>query len=205
MHFFRKSPAGIRFSRSLKFPFSWCAEPKREARFHFWSQISWNLMCAERKPEITLLHFRCSRLGLPQFQAIGTPTHYAAHFFLAAVAVPVHIPVFSTPPQWESFFLRWKQKKCKRRSHFSPRAPKLPPSFLPLQIRMRNPALFWQFCRAHDFQDCDAPNQWFQHHFFFNFKIFALSKTRFPQGRCRRMPEFASPRSAPITKKKPLS
>ena len=89
--FFRKSPAGSRFLKSLKFTISWCAEPKPEAWFHFWSQISWNLMCAERKPEITFSHFHCSRIGLLQNQGIGTPTHYAAHFFfLAAVRVPVH-------------------------------------------------------------------------------------------------------------------
>ena len=113
MHFFRKSPAGSRFLKSLKFTISWCAEPKPEAWFHFWSQISWNLMCAERKPEITFSHFHCSRIGLLQNQGIGTPTHYAAHFFfLLPWGCQYTFLVFATPPNWESFFRRWKPKKC---------------------------------------------------------------------------------------------
>ena len=100
VHFFRKSPAGSRFLKSMKFTISWCAEPKREAMFHFWSQISWNLRCAEPKPHITLLHFGCSRWGLPKKTGIGTPTHYGARFFfLLPCACQYTFLIFSTPPK----------------------------------------------------------------------------------------------------------
>ena len=79
-------------------------------------------------------------------------------FFLAAVRVPVHILDFCNTSQARIVFSSPHHRKCDRRPGFSPRAPNLQSSLLPLQSRMRNAALFWQFCRAHDFQDCDAPN-----------------------------------------------
>ena len=79
-------------------------------------------------------------------------------FFLAAVRVPVHILDFCNTSQARIVFSSPHHQKCDRRPGFSPRAPNLQSSLLLLQSRMRNAALFWQFCRAHDFQDCDAPN-----------------------------------------------
>ena len=138
MHFCNTSQARSLFLHFSKFPFCACAEPTREARLHFKPHISWNLMCAERKPHITFLYFRCSRLGLLQFQGIGTPTHCGAHFFfLLPCACQYTFLFFSTPPKREALFSSPRQRKCDRRSHFSPRASNLASSNSHHPISMR--------------------------------------------------------------------
>ena len=121
-----------------KFHEIWCAQNASQR----------SLYCIFVVPAWDFLNFKES--ALPRITPLT--------FFLAAVRVPVHILDFCNTSQARIVFSSPHHRKCDRRPGFSPRAPNLQSSLLPLQSRMRNAALFWQFCRAHDFQDCDAPN-----------------------------------------------
>ena len=158
-------------------------------------------MCAERKPEITFSHFHCSRIGLLQNQGIGTPTHYAAHFFSCCCeGASTHSCFLQHLPIENRFFGGENLKSVNAVRVFHLGHQNRHHHFRLFNFEWETLHYFDSFVALMIFKIATRQTNGFSITFFFNFKIFALSKTRFPPGRCRRMPEFASPRSAPITK-----
>ena len=148
--------------------------------FHFWSQISWNLRCAEPKPHITLLHFDCSRWGLPKKTGIGTPTHYGARFFfLAAVRMPVHILDFFNTSQARIVFFIASSPKVWSASRFFTSGIKFATIIFASSKLNENHCRILTVLPRSRFSRLRCAKPTWEHHFFCHFKILTSSKLRF--------------------------